>query len=245
MDPPAIQCVYCVCMCFLNTSFKDLFNVVIMGITWNLSLHCSLHCALYSHTCMHASIQINRQTPMAEVTQAMSQLALQEQKRDCISKQTWYMGMAILASKRSKDPNTQVGCVIVDPNGIVVSTGYNGFPVGCSDDELPWEKTGDTSLETKFPYVCHAEMNSILNTNDQIVRGCTLYATLFPCNECAKMIIQAGIEKVVYLCNKSKHKPLTQASRRMFDLAGVAVEEFSETPATLTINFSSLPPPFH
>ncbi|EDQ90054.1 uncharacterized protein MONBRDRAFT_3136, partial [Monosiga brevicollis MX1] len=142
-------------------------------------------------------------------------------REDYISKECWYMSMAMLAAKRSKDPNTQVGCTIINPDGIVVSMGYNGFPIGCSDQELPWQKHSANPLETKFPYVCHAEMNAILNTNDESVRGCTLYATLFPCNECAKMIIQAGIVEVVYLCDKSRDKPLVQASRHMFDLCGM------------------------
>ncbi|EGD75584.1 deoxycytidylate deaminase [Salpingoeca rosetta] len=169
-------------------------------------------------------------------------------REGCVSKEAWHMAMAILASKRSKDPVTQVGCVIVDPKGIVVSMGYNGFPIGCSDEELPWDKHADNPLETKFPYVCHAEMNAILNTNDQDVSGCILYATLFPCNECAKMIIQAGIKEVVYLCNKSKDKPLVVASRTLFDMAGVTYRAFDMEEAgsrTIKINFRQVPPPFH
>eukprot|EP01147_Barroeca_monosierra_P005596 gene5596-8942_t len=147
-------------------------------------------------------------------------------RQNCLSKDAWYMAMAVLASKRSKDPRTQVGCVIVDGKGVIVSVGYNGFPTGCPDTELPWAKEAESVLDTKFPYVCHAEMNAILNTNDQSVEGCTAYSTLFPCNECAKMIIQAGIRKVVYLCNKSSGKPSAIASQKMFDMAGVEYTKF-------------------
>eukprot|EP00730_Choanoeca_flexa_P016559 TRINITY_DN7855_c0_g1_i1.p1 TRINITY_DN7855_c0_g1~~TRINITY_DN7855_c0_g1_i1.p1 ORF type:complete len:196 (+),score=32.60 TRINITY_DN7855_c0_g1_i1:94-681(+) len=149
-------------------------------------------------------------------------------RTDHLSKECWYMSMAILASQRSKDPATQVGCAIVNTDGIVLAMGYNGFPVGCSDDELPWSKGAEDPLDNKFPFVVHAEANAILNTNDESVHGCTLYATLFPCNECAKLIIQSGIAEVVYLCDKSKDKPLVQASRRMFDLAGVKYRQYKE-----------------
>ena len=107
------------------------------------------------------------------------------------------MGIAMLSARRSKDPNTQVGACIVNNNNKIMSVGYNGFPRGCSDDCFPWERSGD-EYETKYPYVCHAELNAILNNGGSSLEGCKIYVALFPCNECAKAIIQAGIKRVVY-----------------------------------------------
>ena len=135
---------------------------------------------------------------------------------------TWdeyFMGVAMLAARRSKDPNTQVGACIVSPDNIIISTGYNGLPNGCSDDEYPWEREGE---ETKYPYVVHAELNAILNANGRDLRGSRLYVALFPCNECAKAIIQAGIRKVVYLSDKYAETDAVTASKSMFQMAGVA-----------------------
>ncbi len=128
------------------------------------------------------------------------------------------MGIAVLAAKRSKDPNTQVGACIVGQDNIIVSTGYNGMPKGCSDDDFPWERDGD---ETKYPYVVHAELNAILNASGRDLRGCKLYVALFPCNECAKAIIQSGIKEVWYLSDKYADSMSTLASKRMLDSAGV------------------------
>lgn len=128
------------------------------------------------------------------------------------------MGIAVLAAKRSKDPNTQVGACIVGQDNIIVSTGYNGMPKGCSDDNFPWERDGD---ETKYPYVVHAELNAILNASGRDLRGCKLYVALFPCNECAKAIIQSGIKEVWYLSDKYADSMSTLASKRMLDSAGV------------------------
>ena len=111
-------------------------------------------------------------------------------RQDYISWDEYFMGVALLASCRSKDPNTQVGACIVSPENIILSTGYNGFPVGCSDDEYPWEREGE---HTKYPYVVHAELNAILNASGKSLRGARIYVDLFPCNECAKAIIQSGI----------------------------------------------------
>jgi dCMP deaminase len=102
----------------------------------------------------------------------------------------------------SADPSTQVGACIVDADARIVGIGYNGFPRGCSDDDLPWDRTGDTELDTKYPYVCHAEMNAILNKNSASLKGCRIYVALFPCNECTKLIIQSGITEVVYYSDK-------------------------------------------
>ena len=119
------------------------------------------------------------------------------------------MGVALLAAKRSKDPNTQVGACIVDSNNIILSTGYNGFPYGCSDDLYPWEREGE---DTKYNYVVHAELNAILNARGKNLKGARLYVDLFPCNECAKAIIQSGIGEVVYLYDKYADTPDTIAS---------------------------------
>ena len=109
-------------------------------------------------------------------------------RQDYISWDEYFMGVSLLAAKRSKDPNTQVGACIVDSNHVILSTGYNGFPLGCSDDELPWARTGE---DTKYPYVVHAELNAILNSGGKSLRDATIYVGLFPCNECAKTIISS------------------------------------------------------
>ena len=135
---------------------------------------------------------------------------------------TWdeyFMGLAHLSALRSKDPNTQVGAAIVDENHRVVSVGYNGFPTGVSDDEFPWSREGDV-LTSKYAFVVHAELNAILNSQ-RSVRGCTIYVSLFPCNECAKAIIQAGISCVVYESDKYDGTEGNIASKRMFHEAGV------------------------
>ena len=135
---------------------------------------------------------------------------------------TWdeyFMGLAHLSAKRSKDPSTQVGAVIVNNENRVVSIGYNGFPFGCNDDEFPWGREGNIN-DTKYPYVVHAELNAILNSN-QSCKDCTIYVSLFPCHECAKAIIQSGIRKIVYESDKYAHTDSTIASKRMLAAAGV------------------------
>lgn len=137
----------------------------------------------------------------------------------------YFMGMAQLSALRSKDPNTQVGACIVDDEKKVVSIGYNGMPRHIEDSLLPWGK--GEGLESKYLYVCHAEMNAILNTrNGSALKNCTLFVTLFPCNECAKAIIQVGIKEVVYGCNKYKDSIETQASIKMLTLAGVKIRHY-------------------
>ena len=143
---------------------------------------------------------------------------------------TWdeyFMGLAHLSALRSKDPNTQVGAAIVDENHRVVSVGYNGFPRGCDDDEFPWDKEGGM-LVTKYAYVVHAELNAILNS-PRPVRGCTLYVSLFPCNECAKAIIQSGITKIVYESDKYAETEAIYASKRMLQAAGVELVRIENT----------------
>lgn len=143
---------------------------------------------------------------------------------------TWdeyFMGLAHLSALRSKDPNTQVGAAIVDENHRVVSVGYNGFPTGVSDDEFPWSREGDV-LTSKYAFVVHAELNAILNSQ-RSVRGCTIYVSLFPCNECAKAIIQSGIKKIVYESDKYNGVDTNIASKRMLKAAGVKLVRISNT----------------
>ena len=139
-------------------------------------------------------------------------------RQDYISWDEYFMGIAVLAAKRSKDPNTQVGACIVTQDNVIISTGYNGMPNGCSDDEFPWDREGE---ETKYPYVVHAELNAILNANGRDLRGSKVYVALFPCNECAKAIIQSGIKEIYYLSDKYSNTPGTIASKRMLDAADV------------------------
>ena len=135
------------------------------------------------------------------------------------------MGIALLSSMRSKDPSTQVGACIVNSEKRILSMGYNGMPRCCSDDEFPWDKN-ENPLNSKYLYVCHAELNAILNCASGNVRGCTVYTTLFPCNECAKAIIQSGIAEVVYMSDKYSDSDSVLASKRMFTTAGVKFREY-------------------
>jgi len=138
-----------------------------------------------------------------------------------ISWESYFMGIALLSAKRSKDPNTQVGACIVNEDNKIVGIGYNGMPTQCDESVLPWGRDGDSLLDTKYPFVCHAELNAILNSNQMSLKGCTLYATLFPCNECAKAIIQSGIKRVVYYDNKYAGTDSVRASTMLFRLANV------------------------
>ena len=147
-------------------------------------------------------------------------------RANAISWETYYMGIAHLSALRSKDPNTQVGAVIVDQEHKVVSIGYNGFPKGCSDDEYPWENEG-SSLETKYVYVVHAELNAILNS-PRTVKGCSIYVSLFPCHECAKAIIQSGIQEIVYESDKYASSESVLASKRMLESAGVKMVQLTK-----------------
>ena len=147
---------------------------------------------------------------------------------DYLSWDEYFMGIALLSAQRSKDSNTQVGACIVNQEHKIVSVGYNGMPTGCNDDDMPWEREGDF-LNTKYPFVCHAELNAILNRSAGSLQECSLYVTLFPCNECAKAIIQAGIKTVVYDCDKYEHTPSVIASKRMLDAAGVRYYKYNRT----------------
>ena len=142
-------------------------------------------------------------------------------RTDYISWDEYFMGIAMLEAKRRKEPSTQVGACFVSPENIIISTGYNGMPKGCSDDEFPWERSGEDENETKYPFVVHAELNAILNANGRDLRGSRLYVALFPCNECAKAIIQCGIKEVIYLSDKYNGTPSNTASKRMLRAAGI------------------------
>ncbi len=137
------------------------------------------------------------------------------------------MGVALLSAMRSKDPNTQVGACIVNSDNRIVSVGYNGFPRGCSDETFPWERTASNQNETKYPFVCHAELNAILNSNGRDMRGARIYVALFPCNECAKSIIQAGISEVIYISDKYADTDNCRASKLMLQAAGVKLTKFT------------------
>ena len=152
-------------------------------------------------------------------------------REDYITWDEYFLGVAMLAARRSKDPNTQVGACIVSPDNIIISTGYNGLPNGCSDDEYPWAREGE---QTKYPYVVHAELNAILNANGRDLRGSRLYVALFPCNECAKAIIQSGVKEVLYLSDKYANTPATVASKRMLDSAGVRYRQLHPPPGGLS-----------
>lgn len=155
-------------------------------------------------------------------------------RKNILSWDEYFMGIASLSALRSKDPNTQVGACIVDKNKRVVSIGYNGMPSHLDEDKLSWNK--GEGLDSKYLYVCHAEFNAILNTrggND--LSGCSLYVTLFPCNECAKAIIQTGIKEVIYACNKYKDTTGTMAATKMLELAGVKLREYKGRVVNLDI----------
>lgn len=160
------------------------------------------------------------------------------QKREgYISWDEYFMGVALLSAHRSKDPGTQVGACIVNSKNKIVGAGYNGLPRGCDDNDFPWEKTGDF-LNTKYPYICHAELNAILNNIGMDLSGCKIYTVLFPCNECSKAIIQAGITEVIFLSDKYATTESTRASRLMFEKADVVCRTVKTTLQSLTLSFN-------
>ncbi len=157
-------------------------------------------------------------------------------RTDYLSWDEYFMAVARLSGMRSKDPNTQVGCCIVSADNKILSMGYNGLPVGCSDDEFPWEREGDDPLKTKYPFVAHSELNAILNYRGGSLEGSTLYVSLFPCNECAKAIIQAGIRTIVYADDKYSGTPMDVASKRMLTAAGVTFRKYEPTGRSVTLS---------
>ncbi len=159
-------------------------------------------------------------------------------REDYITWDEYFMGIAMLSARRSKDPSTQVGACIVNNRNKIMSVGYNGFPLGCSDDCFPWDRSGD-EYETKYPYVCHAELNAILNNGGSSLEGCKIYVALFPCNECAKAIIQSGIKEVIYLSDKYADTVGVRASKRMFDAAGVKYTQLKTERESICVNLNS------
>lgn len=155
-------------------------------------------------------------------------------REDYISWDEYFMGVSMLAGMRSKDPNTQVGACIVSGDNKILSMGYNGFPKGCSDDEFPWDREGDP-LDTKYAYVTHSELNAILNYRGGSLEGTKLYVSLFPCNECAKAIIQAGIRTVVYADDKYDGTPMNTASKKLFKAAGVELIRYAPSGKNIKI----------
>ena len=163
---------------------------------------------------------------------------MSNKRTDYIGWDDYFMGVSLLAADRSKDPSTQVGACIVSEDNRILSTGYNGFPQGCSDDDFPWNR--DESLgETKYNFVVHAELNAILNARGKNLTGSRIYVDLFPCNECAKAIIQAGIKEVVYLSDKYEKTDATVASKRMLNYAGVTYRRAVFTHTKLLIDFEA------
>lgn len=166
---------------------------------------------------------------------------MEEKKREnYLEWSDYFMAMAFLASKRSKDPSTQVGACIVNEDKKIVGVGYNGFPIGVDDNEFPWGKTSKNPIESKYMYVCHAEVNAVLNKLSADLKNCTLYVALFPCNECAKVIIQSRIKEIVYMSDKHAHKPEVIASKRMLDAAGVTYKQYTPTCKRIVIDFTDI-----
>jgi len=155
-------------------------------------------------------------------------------RSDALSWDEYFMAVAKLSALRSKDPNTQVGACIVDKYNHIVGTGYNGFPTGISNYELPWGRTGDF-LEKKYAYMCHAESNAIDNGDCGRVKGGRIYVTLFPCNECAKRIIQNRISEVIYLSDKYHDSDESKAARKMFELSKTKTKKYPNSGATREI----------
>lgn len=161
---------------------------------------------------------------------------MKEMKRnDYISWDEYFMGISMLSGLRSKDPHTQVGACIVSEDHKILSMGYNGFPRGCGDDEFPWAREG-TLEETKYAYVTHSELNAILNYRGGSLEGAKIYVSLFPCNECAKAIIQSGIRTIVYDSDKYAGTPSSKASQKMLDAAGVRYYQYQRTGRKVELN---------
>ena len=156
-------------------------------------------------------------------------------RKNYITWDEYFMAVARLAGLRSKDPNSQVGSCIVSTDNKILSMGYNGFPLGCSDDEYPWDRENEDPLQTKYLYVCHAELNALLNYTGTNLQGARIYTTLFPCNECTKALIQSGIKEVIYMEDKYAMTPSVIASKKMLDAAGVRYYKYNRTDREITI----------
>ncbi len=161
---------------------------------------------------------------------------MSDKRKDYISWDEYFMAVAKLAGMRSKDPNTQVGACIVSPDHKILSIGYNGFPIGCSDDEYPWARENEDPLLTKYPFVAHGELNAILNYRGGSLEGSTIYVGMFPCNECTKAIIQSGIKEIVYSMNKYPDSMAVIASQKMLASAGVRVRKYEESGKNIVLD---------
>ena len=161
---------------------------------------------------------------------------MSEKRTDYITWDEYFMGVAMLSGYRSKDPNTQVGACIVSADNKILSMGYNGMPIGCSDDEFPWNREAEDPYDSKYFYAAHSELNAILNYRGGSLEGAKLYVTLFPCNECAKAIIQCGIRTVIYSSDKYAGTSSVRASRRMFDAAGVRCYQYRSSGRTISLD---------
>lgn len=155
-------------------------------------------------------------------------------KQNYLTWDQYFMGIALLSTNRSKDPSTSVGACIVSQDNKILSVGYNGMPLGCSDDEFPWERDGDP-LHTKYLYVCHAELNALLNYTGTNLKNSKVYTTLFPCNECTKALIQSGIKEVIYLEDKYAQTDSVIASKKMMDAANVIYRKYEPISRTITL----------
>lgn len=160
---------------------------------------------------------------------------MSDKRKDYISWDEYFMGVAYMSAMRSKDPHTQVGCCIVSQDNKILSMGYNGFPRGCSDEVYPWKREGDP-LDSKYFYTTHSELNAILNYRGGSLEGAKMYVTLFPCNECAKAIIQAGITELIYAEDKYDGTPSVIASKRMLTSAGVHYRLYEKTGRDIKID---------
>ena len=158
-----------------------------------------------------------------------------DKREDYISWDEYFMGVAMLSAMRSKDPNTQVGACIVSPDNKILSMGYNGFPIGCSDDEFPWARESEDPYDNKYFYSAHSELNAILNYRGGSLDGAKLYVTLFPCNECAKAIIQSGIKSLIYADDKYAETSSVRASKRMLTAAGVEFRPYKPAGRTIEL----------
>ncbi|KJE97002.1 deoxycytidylate deaminase [Capsaspora owczarzaki ATCC 30864] len=184
---------------------------------------------------------LNHQTSTFEpATVSDNAPAAVKKRQDYLPWADYFMAVAFLSAQRSKDPSSQVGACIVNQENKIVGIGYNGMPNGCNDDLLPWARTAESPLDTKYMYVCHAELNAVLNKNASDVKGCTIYVALFPCNECAKIIIQSGIKEVIYKSDKYHDRPEFVVSRRLFDMAGIKYRQHIPKMKQITIDFGSI-----
>lgn len=155
-------------------------------------------------------------------------------REDYINWDEYFMGIAMLSGQRSKDPSTQVGACIVSQDNKILSLGYNGAPNGYDDDNMPWEREG-SFLETKYAYVCHAELNAILNNKGSKLEGAKIYVDLFPCNECAKAIIQSGIKEIIYMSDKYNGTDANIVSKKMLDYCGVKYTQYKKSGKKITL----------